>query len=220
MRRPVSDIRQREYVRHSLHENITCRRRNSSLPLHTVHALSMNQNTLDNDTDFLCDRIIEFMESGDIYSIVSVELAEQSIYFERLLHYHKGNGNIRLPEFLNPGFSSILEYIHKGVTEINNDNVYHIFIAADFFLITKLKEQCTNVLKEIINNSTIAISLWLTCHSLYWPEINKMVYEKILDNFEVIWRSKDFQYLHPYDVYQILNEDELNCKEEKIFLML
>ncbi|CAH8599384.1 unnamed protein product [Schistosoma margrebowiei] len=37
------------------------------------------------DLDFLYDHIVKFMESGETRNIISVEIAEQSIYFERLL---------------------------------------------------------------------------------------------------------------------------------------
>nr|CAH8861589.1 unnamed protein product [Trichobilharzia regenti] len=215
MRRPASDVRQRESGRRSSLENNGSRRRNSSVPFHNGRIHGMNPNSMDSDTDFLCDRAVEFMESGDIHSIVAVELAEQSMYFERLLRYHHGRGNIRLPEFLNPGFPSVLEYIRKGTTEINRENVYHIFIAADFLLVPKLKQECANLLKEIASDSSTAISLWLTCRSLYWPEVGMMAFQKILENFENVWQSTDFQNLDAVDVREILHEDGLNCKREK-----
>ncbi|CAH8645934.1 unnamed protein product [Dicrocoelium dendriticum] len=213
MRRPTSDVRQRESRRLSL-DNAGARRRNSSVPFHSAR-LERNPNSLDSDTDFLCDRAVEFMESGDIHSIVAVELAEQSMYFERLLRYHKGRGYIRLPEFLNSGFTSVLEFIRKGTTEITPENVYHIFIASDYLLVPKLKQECANLLKEIANEPSTAITLWLSCRSLYWPEVGTMAFEKILENFENIWISPDFLQLEAVDVWRILQEDGLNCKRER-----
>ncbi|CAL8090238.1 unnamed protein product [Calicophoron daubneyi] len=213
MRRPTSDVRQRESRRSSL-DNAGSRRRNSSVPFHNARS-ERNPNSLDSDTDFLCDRAVEFMESGDIHSIVAVELAEQSMYFERLLRYHKGRGYIRLPEFLNSGFTSVLEYIRKGKTDINPENVYHIFIAADYLLVPKLKQECANLLKEVANDPSTAISLWLNCRTLYWPEVGTMAFEKILENFESVWPTADFQQLEAADVWSILREDGLNCKREK-----
>lgn len=213
MRRPTSDVRQRESRRLSL-DNAGARRRNSSVPFHSAR-LERNINSLDSDTDFLCDRAVEFMESGDIHSIVAVELAEQSMYFERLLRYHKGRGYIRLPEFLNSGFTSVLEFIRKGTTEITPENVYHIFIASDYLLVPKLKQECANLLKEIANDASTAITLWLSCRTLYWPEVGTMAFEKILENFESIWISPDFLQLEAVDVWRILQEDGLNCKRER-----
>ncbi|GAA52262.1 kelch-like protein 10 [Clonorchis sinensis] len=213
MRRPTSDVRQRESRRPSL-DNAGARRRNSSVPFHNAR-LERNPNSLDSDTDFLCDRAVEFMESGDIHSIVAVELAEQSMYFERLLRYHKGRGFIRLPEFLNSGFTSVLEFIRKGTTEITNENIYNIFIAADYLLVPKLKQDCANALKEVANDPATAIALWLNCRSLYWPEVGTMAFQKILENFENVWISSDFLQLDAMDVWLILKEDGLNCKREK-----
>ncbi|KAA0187748.1 Kelch protein [Fasciolopsis buskii] len=213
MRRPTSDVRQRESRRSSL-DNVGSRRRNSSVPFHSAR-IERNPNSLDSDTDFLCDRAVEFMESGDIHSIVAVELAEQSMYFERLLRYHKGRGYIRLPEFLNSGFASVLEFIRKGTTELTPDNVYHIFIAADYLLVPKLKQECASLLKDVANDPATAIALWLSCRALYWPEVGTMAFQKLLENFEIVWPTPDFQQLEAIDVWRILQEDGLNCKREK-----
>ncbi|KAF5399523.1 hypothetical protein PHET_06707 [Paragonimus heterotremus] len=213
MRRPTSDVRQREHRRSSL-DNASSRRRNSSVPFHSSRS-ERNPNSLDSDTDFLCDRAVEFMESGDIHSVVAVELAEHSMYFERLLRYHKGRGYIRLPEFLNSGFTAVLEFIRKGTTEITPENVYHVFIAADYLLVPKLKQECANLLKDVANDSATAIALWLSCRSLYWPEVGSMAFQKILENFETVWQSPDFLNLEAVDVWRILREDGLNCKRER-----
>lgn len=78
-----------------------------------------------------------------------MQIAEHRIYFGRHLKYDRRKEKIRLPEYLNFGFSSIIKYICEGDTETNPDNVYHIFVAADFLLLPKLKQQCANPLKEI-----------------------------------------------------------------------
>ncbi|CAH8616316.1 unnamed protein product [Schistosoma rodhaini] len=187
----------------------------SYTPIHSVHIHDANLQSTDDDLDFSCDRTIEFMESGDTRNIISVEIAEQSIYFDRLLKYHKGSGNIRLPEFLKIGFSSIIKYIREGVPVINPDNVYHTFVAADFLLLPKLKQQCVNLFKEMatIDLST-AINIWLNYKSFYWPELSSMAYQAILENFEDLWQTPEFKTLDVNHLCQILHEDTLNCKHE------
>ncbi|CAH8535398.1 unnamed protein product [Schistosoma turkestanicum] len=175
-----------------------------------------NLRLLGDELNFLCDRTVEFIESGETYDIIAMELAEQSVYFERVLKYHRGRRNIQLPEFVKPGFPSVLEFIRKGVTEINSENVYSIFIAAGFLLIPKLKEQCANLLKEIVTTDfSTAIDIWLNYKSFYWPELGNMAYQVILENFEDIWHTLDFEKLSANDIRQILHEDTLNCKNEK-----
>ncbi|CAH8609361.1 unnamed protein product [Schistosoma haematobium] len=185
-------------------------------PIRSLRIHSKNLQSIGGDVDFLCEHTVEFMESGETCNIIAVEMAEQSIYFERLLKYHRGQGNIRLPEFLNVDFSSIIEYICEGGTEINHDNVYRIFVAADFLLLPELKQQCTNLLKEIatIDFST-AIDMWLNYKSSYWPELGSMAYQTILENFEKIWHTPHFKKLSANHIRQILHEDALNCKHEK-----
>ncbi|CAH8595401.1 unnamed protein product [Schistosoma guineensis] len=192
------------------------RRRCSYTPTHSVRVYDTNIQSTGCDVDFLCEHTVEFMESGETCNIIAVEIAEQSTYFERLLKYHRGQGNIRLPEFLNVDFSSIIGYICEGGTEINHDNVYRIFVAADFLLLPELKQQCTNLLKEIatIDFST-AINMWLNYKSSYWPELGSMAYQTILENFEKIWHTSHFKKLSANHIRQILHEDALNCKHEK-----
>ncbi|CAH8488915.1 unnamed protein product [Schistosoma turkestanicum] len=174
-----------------------------------------NPKLIRDEVNFLCNRTVEFMESGETCNLSVMELARQSIYFERVLKYHSGKRNIQLPEFLKAGFPSIVEFIRAGATEINSDNVYSIFIAADFLLIPRLKEQCANLLKQIATTDfSTAIDIWSNCKSFYWPELGNMAYQVILDNFENIWHTSEFEELSANDIRQILHEDTLNCKNE------
>ncbi|VDN08716.1 unnamed protein product, partial [Dibothriocephalus latus] len=213
MRRPTSDVRQRETRRLFGSDNSVGRRRNSSVPFSNPRH-DKSRYSQDSETDFLCDRAVEFMDSGDIYSIVAVELAEHSAYFERLLRYHRGRGCIRLPEFLNAGFSALIEYIRRGSTTVDQGNVYEIFIAADYLLVPKLKEQCSAYIKELSNDPSTAINLWVAGRPLHWPEIGEMAFQKILENFENAYLSPEFEQLDSTDVETILMDDSLNCKSE------
>lgn len=213
MRRPTSDVRQRDARRSLGSEQNGARRRNSSVPFNN-NKQEKPHFSQDSETDFLCDRAVEFMESGDICSIVTVELAEQSSYFERLLRYHRGRGIIRLPEFLNPGFYSVVEYIRRGTTMITPENIYEIFIAADYLLVPKLKEECANYIRGLANDPSTAIDLWITGRQLYWSEIGKMAYQKILENFEIVWQSDEFLQIEADDVESIIKNDALNCNNE------
>ena len=213
MRRPTSDVRQREARRALVMEQNGTRRRNSSVPFNNSKQ-DKSRLSQDSETDFLCDRAVEFMESGDICSIVTVELAEQSAYFERLLRYHRGRGIIRLPEFLNAGFNSVVEYIRRGSTSITADNIYDIFIAADYLLVPKLKEECAQYIQELSNDPPTAINLWLTGRLLFWPEIGDVAFQKILENFENVWQSDEFLQMEADDIDSIISDDALNCKSE------
>ncbi|VDK31506.1 unnamed protein product [Taenia asiatica] len=213
MRRPTSDVRQRDARRSAVMEQNNARRRNSSVPFNNSKQ-EKSRLSQDSETDFLCDRAVEFMESGDICSIVTVELAEQSAYFERLLRYHRGRGIIRLPEFLNAGFHSVVEYIRRGSTSITTDNIYDVFIAADYLLVPRLKEECANYIQKLSNDPSTAINLWLTGRLLFWPEIGDMAFQKILENFEIVWPSEEFLQMEADDVESIIKNDALNCKNE------
>lgn len=164
--------------------------------------------------DFLCDRTVEFMESGDTRNIVAVELAEQSMYFERLVRYHKGRGVIHLPEFLRPCFDDVIEYIRSGRVELTEENVYDMFVAADYLLVSSLKKKSCNFIQEIIKKPSYAVSLWVTCQKFNWPELRTMAYEEILKNFEHIWKTDEFLELNKNDIKDIIMNDQLNCKRE------
>lgn len=154
------------------------------------------------------------MDSGDTRNIVAVELAEQSMYFERLVRYHKGRGVIHLPEFLRAGFDAVIEFIRQGKTELSDENVYDIFIAADFFLVSSLKEKCCNFIRQMTRNPSFAVMLWVTCRSLHWPELGTMAYDRILENFEDIWKTEEFLELDIEDVKDVIGNDRLICKNE------
>lgn len=194
--------------------NLAHKKRNSSVP-NQNKLNSNNQNLIfHSESEFLCDRNVKFIESGDVYNIISIELAEQSMYFERLLRYHKRRGFIQLPEFLNLGFSNVLEFIRKGETIINEENVYNIFITADYLLISDLKQKCAEYLNKIADDPRIAIQIWLHTRSLYWPEVGQMAFEKILENFENVLFTEEFKNLNAEDVWSILRHDDLNCQSE------
>ncbi|VDO07082.1 unnamed protein product [Rodentolepis nana] len=213
MRRSTSDVRQRETRKSYAIEQNGTRRRNASVPFNN-NKQEKTYFPQDSETDFLCDRAVEFMESGDICSIVTVELAEQSSYFERLLRYHRGRGIIRLPEFLNAGFYSVVEYIRRGSTKITPENIYDVFIAADYLLVPKLKEECASYINELANDPSAAINLWMNGRKLFWAEIGETAYQKILENFETVWKSDEFLQMESEDIESILKNDALNCKSE------
>lgn len=164
--------------------------------------------------DFLCDRTVKFMESGDTRDIVAVELAEQSMYFERLVRYHKGQGVIHLPEFLRPTFDGVVEFIRQGDTLITEENAYSMFVAADYLLLQELKEKCFHVIHQMASKASFSVCLWLTCRSLHWPELGTMAYERILENFEDAWKREEFSELEFEDVESIIANDRLICKNE------
>ncbi|KAH8857678.1 Kelch-like protein 10, partial [Schistosoma japonicum] len=174
--------------------------------------------SIHNDLDYLCDRNVEFLESGLIYPIITIEFIEHSEYFQCLLKYHKHNENIHLPEFLQSTFYSIIQYIHYGNINININNIYSLYIATDYLLMPKLHNECMQQLKKQLINKTInysiIINLWFNCQLFYYPKLYKIINEIFLQNFELLQNAIDYKKFTFKQILQILHDDKLNCQYE------
>ncbi|KAK4468112.1 hypothetical protein MN116_008280 [Schistosoma mekongi] len=185
-------------------------------PHHHHHHNRYLLQSIHNDLDYLYDRNVEFIQSGIIYPIITIQFIEHSEYFQCLLKYHNHNDNIHLPEFLQSTFYSILQYIHYGYININLNNIYSIYITTDYLLMHKLHYECIKQLKQLIliNNNSLIINLWLNCQLVYLPKLYQIINEIFLENFEILQKSINYKNFTLKQILFILNNDKLNCQYE------
>ncbi|KAL3314491.1 hypothetical protein Ciccas_006893 [Cichlidogyrus casuarinus] len=168
-----------------------------------------------NNFDCLCSDTVEFENCVVTCNVIRTELSEHSGYFKTLFKHHLNGRKVILPEFLSPGFQSVLDYIRNGETDISSMNVYDIVIAADYLLIARLKQDCAHFINnQLENDPSTALRLWIKFRQLFWPELGHRALLKVLANFQEASQSADFLSLSLEDLVTLLENDQLNIAEE------
>ncbi|XP_033834470.1 kelch-like protein 10 [Periophthalmus magnuspinnatus] len=108
----------------------------------------------------------------------------------------------------------ILDYCYTQVVHITPENIQALFIAADFLGVSGITQACCQVMKEQLSPSN-CIAVWGLTNQYHYPELKKQVFSYILKHFEdVVSSSEEFLHLSREDLCSIIDEDQLNVKEE------
>lgn len=107
----------------------------------------------------------------------------------------------------------IIECVYTGTVSVTGNNARDLLLAAHRLSVTSVAEVCCDFLgKQLCPDNCIGIyQLTKTCSC---PLLQHKAYQFILDNFEEVVSSKEFQQLSVQDFCDILESDELKIREE------
>ncbi|CAJ0938359.1 unnamed protein product [Ranitomeya imitator] len=164
----------------------------------------------------LCDIVIKV---GDVeFNAHKIILCGCSPYFRALFTNSWNNSEDKAydisgvsPEIMN----FILEYAYTRTVPINADNVENLLIAADYFNILDLLQQCSDfMINQLCPENSIGIYKFTEYY--YCPKLHQKAYAYILHNFENIMNTSDeFLELSATELKDLLEKDELNVKHEE-----
>ena len=111
----------------------------------------------------------------------------------------------------------VLEYLHTGHVDINEENAYCLMAVADYLILPSLKVLSAMVIAQTLSfsNCTMAYYSAIKYRS---EELQRGARDFIVANFESVAKSEDFLNLSMEQVEEWISSDEITVKgEEKIF---
>jgi len=153
---------------------------------------------------------VEFsVESKPVYANRAI-LAARSEHFRALFYggmRESSESNvIVLPDIGYPVFLALLEYIYTDkVGDISSDLAVHLLIAAERFLLDRLKALCEDVIRKSISADNV-IQILMTASSHRAEGLKEICMDYIIANEDTIKHTPQFKQLmqEPSLMYEIL----------------
>uniref|UniRef100_A0A3B4ATF3 BTB domain-containing protein n=1 Tax=Periophthalmus magnuspinnatus TaxID=409849 RepID=A0A3B4ATF3_9GOBI len=104
--------------------------------------------------------------------------------------------------------------VSADIMKIIQENILVLIMAADHLDLSGITQACCWVMEEQLFPSN-CIAMWCLTNKYYYPQLKERIFLYILKHFkEVVSSSKHFLHLSGEDLCSIINEDQLNVKEE------
>ncbi|XP_048854846.1 kelch-like protein 10 isoform X1 [Brienomyrus brachyistius] len=165
----------------------------------------------------LCDVVL--IADGVKFNAHRVILCGCSSYFQALFASDWSDSGKR--EYQLPGISpetlrQVIEYAYTYSVVITADNVENLLAAADYLSVLGIVQRCCDFLHEqlCLNN---CIGLLKIADVYCVNELHQSAFNFILKNFkEVAISSNEFPEISLEQLYDIIEQDELNVREEDV----
>merc|ERR1719352_285136 len=115
-------------------------------------------------------------------------------------------GAIHLPDVAHPVFLALLEYIYTDkVGDISSDLAVHLLIAAERFLLDRLKALCEDIIRKSISIENV-VQIMMTAKSHRADGLKDICMDFIVSNEEHIKSTPAFRELiqEPALMYELL----------------
>ncbi|KAK7919280.1 hypothetical protein WMY93_010564 [Mugilogobius chulae] len=164
----------------------------------------------------LCDALLNV--AGRQFPVHKVILCCCSTYFKALFtHWSSPNcSDFEITHVSADIMEIILDFAYTGVVNVTQENLQELFMAADRFDVGGISQACCQVMEQQLSSSN-CIATWQITNSFYYPQLRKKVFSFILKQFEeVVANSSEFFSLSMEDLCLIIEDDQLNVKDERI----
>lgn len=161
------------------------------------------QSTLKSDLRTLLNRQelsdVTFIVEGKPIYASRVHLALRCETFRAMffggLKESRTGGDIEMPGISYTVFLKLLEFIYTDeVAEIDSDVAVGLLVAAEQFLLGRLKSLCELAIQKSISTSNVIQHL-LEAHQHHAEDLKELCLEYIQDNFEVVKEHESFELL-------------------------
>ncbi|KAK7939475.1 hypothetical protein WMY93_002801 [Mugilogobius chulae] len=163
-----------------------------------------------------CDALLNV--AGRQFPVHKVILCSCSTYFKALFtHWSSPDcSDFEITHVSADIMKIILDFAYTGVVDVTQENLRELFIAADRFDVGGISQACCQVMEQQLSSSN-CIATWQITNSFYYPQLRKKVFSYILKHFEeVVANSREFFSLSMEDLCSIIEDDQLNVKDERI----
>ncbi|XP_023217936.1 kelch-like protein 10 [Centruroides sculpturatus] len=165
----------------------------------------------------LCDAILT-NKDGREFQVHRSVMVTCSPYFEALFARPVNEvfrRKITIPDISAEILSIIIEYAYTRCIEIHFNNVYQLLKTADQFIIVKMKKMCCEFLiKNISKKNCITIKRYAKLYNCKYLEEEAKKY--LLVNFVNVIKEAEYLSLPVNEIAKILNNDNLNVRNEEI----
>ena len=155
----------------------------------------MKRLDLQRRNEHFCDVILE-VGSGDDQARVKahrIVLCAASPFFYNALNSdmkEKKEGVIRLQETSKAVMEEVLEYLYTGHVDINEHNAFDLMAAADYFLISSLKDFSASYIKQALSHSNCILAYY-SAINYRCEKLQKGARDYIPANFEELISSDE-----------------------------
>ena len=108
----------------------------------------------------------------------------------------------------------IIEFAYTGSVLVTSVNAEDLLVAADHLIVISIVEACCDFLVEQLCKDN-CIGIWQFTQFYYCPELQKKAFQYVLDTFEQVVSSEEFQQLSAQELSNILDSDNLNVRKER-----
>ena len=147
-------------------------------------------------------------------------LAASSPYFERLLQStmkEREQYKIRLNGVNAKVLKDVLDYIYIGDIVLSAEKIFDLIIAADYLMLTRLKNLAENHILEEHLNFNNCLSAWVFADRYQCVKLRAYARELVLANFFSITNTNDFLELDVGYVVELLGSEELAASDCEAF---
>ena len=185
-----------------------------------IHGLSLLKqlNEFRNST-VLCDATL-CVDGRTFYAHKTI-LAACSPYFKAMFSSKMKESNEAKPIILNDidghNMEELLNYIYTGEIDLRQDNIRPIISAANYLLITSLKDRCVRFLKKMLTpTNCLSIENTAEQYNCEWLRTTATMYIK--ENFLTITSTDEFRDLPVEKLIELLSSDDTRVdREEQVF---
>lgn len=111
----------------------------------------------------------------------------------------------------------IIEFAYTGTVFMTEDNAQELLLAADQLNVTDLTQACCDFLREQLCPKN-CIGIWQFTNICFLSRLQHEAFKYIVDNFEEVVISEEFQHLSVQELLDILKRDDLSVtKENTVF---
>jgi len=187
--------------------------------VHMHGSLLLRQLNEFRNSNILCDATL-CVDGRTFYAHKTI-LASCSPYFKAMFSSKMKESNETKPIILNDiegqNMEELLKYIYTGEIELRHDNIRPIIAAANYLLITSLKDRCVRFLKKMLTpTNCLSIENTAEQYNCEWLRTTATLYIK--ENFLTIIATDEFKDLPFEKLIELLGSDETRVdREEQIF---
>ncbi len=171
------------------------------------------------NANVLCD--VTLCVDGRTFNAHKTVLASCSPYFKSMFASKMKEANETKPLVFNDidaqNMESLLKYMYTGEIELRSDNIRPIISAANYLLITNLKDRCVQFLKKMLTPAN-CLSIENTAEQYNCEWLRSTATNYIRENFLTIIRTDEFRDLPVEKFLELLSSDETRVeREEQVF---
>lgn len=171
------------------------------------------------ESNILCDALI--CVDGKTFNAHRTVLAASSPYFKALFSSDIGgeakaeSKPVVINDIDQEDMTKLLTYVYTGEIDLSEDNIKSIISAANYLLISSLKERCTKFLQRMLTPQN-CLSIETTAVQYDCENLRDTTTAYIRENFVPISNSVEFMQLDQKRLIELVSSDDtkVDCEEQ------
>ena len=146
-------------------------------------------------------------------------LAASSLYFRALFSSdmkEREESAVTIEELEPKVMEEILSYMYSGAVELNEINAFDLAVAADYMILSNLKQLCCDFLIKCLN-SEICLAALAIAERYNFQDLRDAAQLHVLNNFGHVSRTDEFLNLSVEQLLAVMSSDNLVAREDEVY---